>query len=858
METHDQKPSCLSVDPHDDNIKDPVLHYFGCLEAWHRSSFFDSTSPYWIGEVERLENSGTCRAEAKAIVETKREICRKTCSDELRRVSLILGAIAKDKHQSFLLRKLASSRKLWLSTGEYQSGIEKVREWRTCRGMPNGVSIEYPQNAMEELYNPDNVTVSVMAFEKGLPHNIGVPYVTGMFPNQTTNVHDLLRRDTPGLFDLLGQKKHAATTLTWLHIPSNNMLQEIVASYYGEKRPSIDQMRHGDEASRATRLLREYFWRGQQYGNPTKPSSRFMRPFCEFIAPSRSYMESETEKVVLFAPFLHWETSRQLTLITRKIEETLATTINTQRLKAETEKEKRIKERQGLSTARPASRWPLSSAGELRIDTIKLVVEREAKFYRSRHPLGQYLLDAARLYEEVRNYEDTSLIQKYLFADPPLHPRRTLDQGYYTTLRTTRSRDRDQVIYRATTPTRSLCHQFDHSTGLWMCPEHELSSDRCDECRANIRKVSSVAMVDQLWMWVLDPGMIITCFPKRYGVRGHDPSGVFEAIQRRLVRDRPVHSVFAIAQAVLDECSSTFFHRTKDDSGQPPILDIFSEAIQNVSRKQTSETRRLWYWIDHARRINRQQEPQGKLDIPTWTMRAEGDLEREIQDIVEELEIIISVNKTQADVYKKFILHATRLMNSDSSGRTWRDFGEALFARPMLIGRVEDRIGHLESILKTASNASDLVKDLSHLRQQQDSVIQALQSVKLSLDSIDQGRTIMVFTIVTIIFSPLSFLSSIFGMNNAEFGDNQWKVTDQLKFILSISVGITALALVFASSRVRSAAIYATTCITHPFPSLRRAMRSLSIMLDYISWIMKTRRRTFQKSPAETSSTTGV
>lgn len=52
------------------------------------------------------------------------------------------------------------------------------------------------------------------------------------------------------------------------------------------------------------------------------------------------------------------------------------------------------------------------------------------KRYQSKHPLGQYFLDAARLYEEVRNYEDTSVIQRYLFADPPLHTRRSLDQGY--------------------------------------------------------------------------------------------------------------------------------------------------------------------------------------------------------------------------------------------------------------------------------------------------------------------------------------------------------------------------------------------------------------------------------------------
>ncbi|KAI0975919.1 hypothetical protein F4678DRAFT_469688 [Xylaria arbuscula] len=862
MEAHYQQPSCLSVDPHNDDVTDPILHYFGCLEGYQRDSFFDSTSSYWTEEITKLEKAGIRRADAEAKVEARRQTWQKDCSDELRRLSLILGALAKDNKLSYLLKSLASSRELWRSSRPYQSGIARVRGWRASRHMPNGATIVSPQNATEHLYDPDNLPVSVMAFKDGRPHNIGSQYAAGTFPNQSTNVHDLLQRDTLGLFSLLKRKKDrtSSTTLTWLHVPSNNML-EIIASYYGERRPTRNQMRYGDEASRATRLLREFFWRGQEFGDLTKPSSRFMRPFCEFIAPNREYMGSETEKMVVYTPFLHWETSRQLTLIARNIEENLTVYTNTQRLKAHSEREKRIKDRQGLRTVIHASKWPYavkSTIDEGRREEFKLI-EQGNKQYRCKYPLGQYLLDAARLYEEVRNYEDTSLIQKYLFADPPLHLRRTLDQGYYTTIESTRPENRNQIVYRATTPTEFPRHHFDQSKGLWVCSDHEFSLEGCDECRANIRRVSSVVMVDQLWMWVLDPGMIITCFPKRYGVHGRDPSGVFEAAQRRLTRDRPIHSVFAIAQTILDECSNTFFDRVKDFNAQPPVLDIFSKAIQDVSHKQAMVSNRLWHWIDHTRWVNRQERPHEDLYTPEWTFSIEGGLEREIQDIVEELETMISVNKTQRDVYEKFIHHASRLMKADFDDRVWLDKdGEVLYGGPKLLSRVEDRIRYFESMLQTALNASNQVKDLSQLRQQQDSVIQARQSVKLSLDSIDQGRTIMAFTIVTIIFAPLSFLSSIFGMNNAEFGDNQWKVTDQLKIILTISAGVISLSLVFASRRVRSTAIRAATCVTHPLLALRRVIRSISIILDYSDWIMKNRKGVFQETSTGVSSTIGV
>ena len=50
--------------------------------------------------------------------------------------------------------------------------------------------------------------------------------------------------------------------------------------------------------------------------------------------------------------------------------------------------------------------------------------------------------------------------------------------------------------------------------------------------------------------------------------------------------------------------------------------------------------------------------------------------------------------------------------------------------------------------------------------------MQAWESVKQAEEAVRQGRTIMVFTIFTIIFLPLSFMSSVCGMNNVEFGDD--------------------------------------------------------------------------------------
>jgi hypothetical protein len=85
-------------------------------------------------------------------------------------------------------------------------------------------------------------------------------------------------------------------------------------------------------------------------------------------------------------------------------------------------------------------------------------------------------------------HTEEELMMEYLHADPPLHPRRTLDQAYYGALRSTHARDRDQVVYRGTTPQPHEC------AGMGTCPQ----------CNEDIRKTPRIIMVDQLWIWILD------------------------------------------------------------------------------------------------------------------------------------------------------------------------------------------------------------------------------------------------------------------------------------------------------------------------------------------------------------------
>jgi hypothetical protein len=119
--------------------------------------------------------------------------------------------------------------------------------------------------------------------------------------------------------------------------------------------------------------------------------------------------------------------------------------------------------------------------------------------YQKQSLLGKVFLLAAALYEELDAYTDEKMVKHYLASTPPLHPRRTLDQSYYWTLRDTRSRDRDQVVYRGTAPSPKLLHHG--------CRKKADKDPPCAQCQENAGKVPRVIMVDQLWMWILDESM---------------------------------------------------------------------------------------------------------------------------------------------------------------------------------------------------------------------------------------------------------------------------------------------------------------------------------------------------------------
>lgn len=73
---------------------------------------------------------------------------------------------------------------------------------------------------------------------------------------------------------------------------------------------------------------------------------------------------------------------------------------------------------------------------------------------------------------------------------------------------------------------------------------------------------------------------------------------------------------------------------------------------------------------------------------------------------------------------------------------------------------------------------------------------QTVQLVEIKVE--DQGKAVMVFTIVTVIFLPLSFVSSYFSMNTA--GQDQW-VFWAVALSVTFSTVVVALLVAFRGQR---------------------------------------------------------
>ncbi|KAM0544379.1 hypothetical protein ACHAPJ_011838 [Fusarium lateritium] len=281
--------------------------------------------------------------------------------------------------------------------------------------------------------------------------------------------------------------------------------------------------------------------------------------------------------------------------------------------------------------------------------------------------------------------------------------------------------------------------------------------------------------VNQLWIWTIDNRWIITATsPQVDGDKDTLLEGILHHLTKQIEaqgsRSQP-SSVFDMSKLIVYYCIGSYERQRKldDQSNRPElqtsIRQIFSNAINIIGRNETtvfdefsSKARKRRNQLYHRSGT----ESLADEEIKETIKNAET-LYCDIKDIRDELSILKSIAQYQKTVQDGLMSGNTTAFN--------------LTATYMA--------NDLQEMDKVAVRIQAALNTTLSLQQSEVTNLQATLSVEQGQQAAKQGRTLMVFTVVTILFLPLSFLSSLFAMDVEAFQKSpRWA----LAIIFSVSL----------------------------------------------------------------------
>ncbi|KAL3441678.1 hypothetical protein BJX65DRAFT_299579 [Aspergillus insuetus] len=344
-----------------------------------------------------------------------------------------------------------------------------------------------------------------------------------------------------------------------------------------------------------------------------------------------------------------------------------------------------------------------------------------------------------------------------------LHTRRSLDQFFYPNF-DTKFRDRDQVVYR-----------YQESTGV--------GSDD-----------PKLYMVDQLWIFILDSKLVITSFPETWNQTSplgifrlpKDPLNAAQHLQVDLSRFG-CHSIHDFILRATGRCCGIFDrHLPLDEKFQ--FLSMFQASVGIAAGREAELSAELWSASSAAsawlKRHGKEQNPEffdKFLDFGPETR-----LLAETKDIQDELNMLSAVLESQQLVLAELGPRLLELCGpplDDEGASVTRKFEEQ---RKL----VELHLQDLQRLDRQAAYVYDSASRLLDLKQKHANPFEARLAREQAAGAARTGKTGMVFTIVTIIFLPISFITSFFTIEIAEFPRTEGSNALQLSFVMKYIFGV--------------------------------------------------------------------
>lgn len=369
---------------------------------------------------------------------------------------------------------------------------------------------------------------------------------------------------------------------------------------------------------------------------------------------------------------------------------------------------------------------------------------------------------------------DEMLIHAYLHSTTGLHLRRTLDQFGLQGIDTS-ERDADQVVGR-----------YCQSKG----------------------KEEKIFMVDQLWMWILGPSLIITAFPQRWAQPRNDPLNVLDGIIEDInaKTGKPVENVQDLALVITARCSGSFDrHKPGDEDFQ--FLDMFESSIGNVNNQETelynqfyNASRVVHQWL----RDNRFGRNENNNTLSSLNHRyprvvdefldigEETRLLKEIKDIQDELIMIGRVLNQQRSTLEPLCT----CLCDDLQTLGFRHQARNEVKRKVDDQKhlVDDDIAELERMRRLAHGIEQSLINLLDLKQKQSNAFEARFSRDQAAGTARQGQVILIFTVVTIVFLPVSFMAQFFTINISEYhrdSSNNLQLSYVSRYVFGVGLGIS-------------------------------------------------------------------
>ncbi|KAI0893116.1 hypothetical protein F4806DRAFT_499305 [Annulohypoxylon nitens] len=388
--------------------------------------------------------------------------------------------------------------------------------------------------------------------------------------------------------------------------------------------------------------------------------------------------------------------------------------------------------------------------------------------------------------------ETTLLVRAYFHTEKiSLHCRRTLDQFTYYMLADTEKRDNDQVTFKWGK------QKDEQRNGHHPDTDNESPDERQGEY--------PVLMVDQLWLWVLeDRRTVVTSFPNSW-----DSSAGYNLLQN-ILRDKArsrgdrhrIDSATALANLILR--SSVDFMQREGPMGVS-LKECFQSSISNSAEKQSTqfeEFKSLIYNLStESSELN--QKDRALMTNKLFLLVQESQNLASILDIQDELKSIRDVFKKQKEVLEKFNV----LTNEGSKINEQTDQKTSKYdSSKRNLNIIDSNITSVDDMAGYAQEVHMEIQELLSLKQKQANAWEARFAREGSEHTQRQSNIMMVFTIVTIFFLPLSFMSSVFAIQvdvyprKGASDDIAWPINQLMGLLFGISCAVILPLLIVAFS----------------------------------------------------------